>query len=114
LGSQSSGQVVLRFFIVRRINVGVVIRCPLLAKLTTSRTLVPSLVPPIVTVVVQLIVGIYILTTQISFINKCQMMLTKVCYLLLLPPVKSTHKPYHIKNTKLRMIDVIDYIVKVA
>jgi hypothetical protein len=24
--------------------------------------------------------------------------LTKVCYLLLLPPVKSTHKPYHLKG----------------
>jgi hypothetical protein len=64
-------------------------------------------VPLVVTVVVQLIVVMHILHSQIPLFNKCQMMLTKVCYLLFLPPVKSTLKPYHLKNTKkLQMIDV--------
>jgi hypothetical protein len=100
LGSESSGLVVCRVFVIERIKGGIVIRYTLLVKLTTSRTLVPSLVPLVVVVVVQLTVFNHILLSQIPFLNKSHMMLTKVCYLLLLSPVKPAHKPYHANKKK--------------
>ena len=61
--------VVRHVFIVRGLDVGVVIFCPLYPQPTTCHTLVPSLVPPELMVRVRLVVVVQVVVHLLPFLN---------------------------------------------
>jgi hypothetical protein len=69
LRSYMSSLVVRRVFVIKGIDVGVVILCPLYPQPTMCRSLVPSLVVPILTVHVWLIILVHVGIQQLPLLN---------------------------------------------